>query len=63
MGLYLVVRGRNHNQEYHIYIFTGEVQYGTPNIFTNSQYEIWFQQLWDQFSTIIINTTHHDVNC
>ena len=33
IGWYLVVMGILHNEECHIYIFKGEVQYCTPNIF------------------------------
>ena len=49
MGWYLGVIGRHHNQKCntYIYIFTEEVQDITPNIFTNSPFKSWFQQLRD----------------
>ena len=51
MGWYLGVIGRHHNQNViyiYIYIFTEEVQDITPNIFTNSPFPSWFQQLRDK---------------
>ena len=40
-----------------IYIFTREVKGVTPIIFSDKQYHSLLQQLWDQFSPIIINWT------
>ena len=46
----------------YIYIFTEKVQDITPNTFKNSLFNIWFQQLRDKQSTVIINNTHHNVH-
>ena len=61
MGWYLGVVKIIHNNGFIIYIFTGEVNYGTPNIFINKNYNTWLQKLSDQFSPIIINTTYDHV--
>ena len=57
MVCYLGVLGRLHDEETLIYMFTGEVTNGTPNILKGIQYESWFQHLRDQFCSIIIDTT------
>ena len=44
----------------YIYIFTGKVLNGTPNIFTNSQYHCWYEDSRNQFSPVLINTTHEN---
>ena len=46
-----------HNDECIIYLFTGEVFNRNPNIFTNSQYHCWYQELSDQFPPVNINNT------
>ena len=61
MGWYLGVIGRIHNDECLIYLFTGEVLNGNPNIFTNLQYHCWYKELRDQFVPVLINTTHENV--
>ena len=45
-----------------LYIFTGEVQDVTPNIFTNENYNSLLQQLRDQFSPVLVNTTYYNVH-
>ena len=45
-----------------IYIFTGEVLNGTPDIFTNSQYHFWYKYLRNQFYPVLINTKYDNVN-
>ena len=62
MVWYLLVMGKLHGDECLIYIFTGEVLNGTPKIFTNSQYHCWFKELRDNFSPVLFNTTHKNVN-
>ena len=59
---WLGVIGKLHNDECLIYLFTGEVLNGTPNTFTNSQYNYWFKYLRGQFSPVLINSTHDNVN-
>ena len=56
------VIGKLDNEEFLICIFTVKVQYGTPNICTNKQYNNWFQQSRYQFSPVIMNTTCDNVN-
>ena len=46
----------------YIYISTEEVQDITPNIFINSPFNSWFQNLSDKQSTVLINTTHRYVH-
>ena len=58
MGWYLVFKGKLHNNECLIYIFTDEVLNSTPNIFTNSQYHFWYKDLRDHFVPVLINNTH-----
>ena len=43
MAWYLGVIVNRNNDECLIYILTGELLNGTPNIFTNSQYNFWFK--------------------
>ena len=43
MGWYSGVMGKLHNYEYIIYIFTGEVINGNPNIFNKSPYHCWYK--------------------
>ena len=62
MGWYLEVIWELHNDECLLYVFTGEVFNGTPNIVTNSQYHCWHKYLGDQFSPVTINNTHGNVN-
>ena len=45
-----------------LYIFTGEVQYCNPDIFTNEHYTSWFQQLRDQCLPVLINSTDDNVH-
>ena len=59
---YLGVIGKVHNNECLIYIFIDEVLNGTPNIFTNSQYHLWYKYLRGQFSPELINNTHYNVS-
>ena len=58
----LGVIGRLQNDYWIIFIFTGEVINGTPNIFTSSQYHCRYKELRDQRSPVIINTTHENVH-
>ena len=62
MGWYLWVIGRLHNDETLVYLFTGEVIDGTPNISSERQDVSWFQQLRYQFLPILINTTSDGVH-
>ena len=39
----------------------GKLQDGTPNIFTNEQYNSWFKQFRDQFLPFLFNTEYD--NC
>ena len=62
LGWYLRVIGKLHNEECLIYILTGEVQYVTPNTFTRQQYNNWFQQFRDNFSSVLNNTTYDNIH-
>ena len=64
MGWYLGVIGRHNNQKcnIYIYIFTEEVQSITPNKFTKSLFNSWFQQFRDKQSTVLNNTTYRNVH-
>ena len=62
MGCYLGVIGKIQDEKCLIYIFTGEILNGTPNIFTNSQYRCWFKELRNKSSPVLINTTHDNVH-
>ena len=57
MGWYLGVIGKLHNDEYLIYIFTGEFLNGTPKIFNKLQYHFWYKESKNQFLTVFIDTT------
>ena len=62
MGWSLGVIGKLYNDECLIYIFTGEVLNGTPNIFNKSWYKFWYKDVRNQFLPVLINTTHENVN-
>ena len=62
MGWFLAVIGKIHNDKYLIYIFTGNVKIFTPNIFDKILYRSWYKELRTQFSPILINTSHKNVN-
>ena len=62
MGWYFGFKGGIHSEECNIYILTGEVQYGAPNIFINEQYNRWFKQFRDQISLVLINTKYGNAN-
>ena len=46
-----------HNDECLIYILTGEVLNGTPNILNKSQYYCWFTNLRNQVLPLLQNNT------
>ena len=58
MGWYLGVIGKLHNDECLIYIFTGEVLNGTPNIFNRSHYHCWYKILRNKCLPVMIDTTN-----
>ena len=58
MGWYLGVIEKPHNDEFLIYIFTGEVLKGNTNIFTKPQYHFWYKELRNQFFPVLIDTIH-----
>ena len=43
MGWFLGVIGKNNNDECLIYIFTGNVENGTPTIFNKTLYRYWYK--------------------
>ena len=43
-------------------MFTDEFINGNPNIFTNSQYHLWYKYLRGQFSPVLINNKHYNVS-
>ena len=43
MGWFFGVIGKFHNDEYLIYIFTGNVENGTPIIFNKTIYSSWYK--------------------
>ena len=58
MGWYLGVIGKIHNDECLIYTFTGKFENSTPITFNKKLYH----SLRNQFSPILINTTHKNVH-
>ena len=58
---FLGVIGKISNDEYLIYIFTGNVENGTPIIFNKIIYSSWYKKIKDSFSPIFINTSHKNV--
>ena len=49
MGWFLGVIGKPHNDECLIYIFTGNVENGTPIIFNKIFYSYWYKELRTNF--------------
>ena len=58
IGWYLVVIGNLNNDELIKYIFTDKFLNGTPSIFNISNDHCWYKELRNQFSTLMIDTTH-----
>ena len=48
---YLGVKGKLHNSQCLIYIFTGKVIDGSPKIFTKYQYNCWLKELRDHVTS------------
>ena len=62
MGWCLGVIGKLHNDTFIIYIFTGKVQNVTSSIFNKSHYHFWYKVLKNNFSPVMIDTTHNNVH-
>ena len=62
MGWFLGVIGTIHNDEYSIYIFTENVENGTPIIFNKILYYYWYKELRTHFSPILHNTSYKNVH-
>ena len=62
MGWFLGIIVKLHNNECLIYIFTGNVENGTPIIFNKTIYSSWYEQLRTHFSPILIDTSHKNAH-
>ena len=58
MGWYLGTIGEIHNDECLIYTFTREYENSTPIKFNKTLYHSYYRESRNNFSPILINTTH-----